>query len=449
VSGLRTARPLLLILALQFSISSIGLTAELTFRQAMEMALGQSAAITPDSADQHKLIVTCADAGDYHLHATLTSNWLGLADFPVTIQSAPLDILDDEVLHLSTDPVQTWHGKIDGSERLATEISSQERRKQAVLCTATFYEELGNLNSQIQMLRHQKVEADRLIEIETRRVVARVDNPVMLTRAKLLASQTQMWTARLERSELRLRRLLAELTGLREEQIDVVPDSIPLLPVASAPNPEMKAVVEELSAARNTIQLEHVLTRTYRMTIRGKMVVGKANLGDLVSARIAEYTSLVALMEMNIEFQRLQLRLLEMAGQLERWALDETGSGATQSTGIAPPQTTDIERTPQVLASDTLKPPLVVRSIMITPAVSDFVVGQSQQFSAIAIYSNGSAKDVTSGATWKCSSNSDAVVSKSGLVTALATGEVTLSVTFSDALALRKLTITADVSDPP
>jgi uncharacterized protein YjdB len=84
---------------------------------------------------------------------------------------------------------------------------------------------------------------------------------------------------------------------------------------------------------------------------------------------------------------------------------------------------------------------------MVTPAVSALVAGQSQQYSAIAIYRDSSAKDVTSEAIWQCSRSSDAIVSSAGLVTALATGQVTITATVSSVSQSRRITITADVQE--
>jgi hypothetical protein len=133
------------------------------------------------------------------------------------------------------------------------------------------------------------------------------------------------------------------------------------------------------------------------------------------------------------------LQMLDVNGRLENWAMDtaprpEEGMIAQTITASSVPETA------------TTSP--AVRSIMITPGVSKLSVGQSQQFSAIAIYSKASARNVTSEAVWQCSSNSDVIVSSSGLVTALATGQVRVTANFGGVSQPRQIKITADDSMP-
>jgi hypothetical protein len=68
-------------------------------------------------------------------------------------------------------------------------------------------------------------------------------------------------------------------------------------------------------------------------------------------------------------------------------------------------------------------------SIVVTSASGSITVGESEQLTATAKYSDGSTKNVTSSATWSSSSPSIAGVSKSGLVTADAAGQVKIIAT--------------------
>jgi hypothetical protein len=66
-------------------------------------------------------------------------------------------------------------------------------------------------------------------------------------------------------------------------------------------------------------------------------------------------------------------------------------------------------------------------SIVVTSASASITVGQSEQLTATAKYSDGSTKNVTASATWSSSSPSIAGVSKSGLVTAATAGQVKIA----------------------
>jgi hypothetical protein len=68
-------------------------------------------------------------------------------------------------------------------------------------------------------------------------------------------------------------------------------------------------------------------------------------------------------------------------------------------------------------------------SIAVTSASGSITVSQSEQLTATAKYSDGSTKNVTSSVTWSSSSPGIAAVSKSGLVTAVAAGQVKILAT--------------------
>src|ERR1700682_248821 len=68
-------------------------------------------------------------------------------------------------------------------------------------------------------------------------------------------------------------------------------------------------------------------------------------------------------------------------------------------------------------------------SITISPTTASIAHGTTQQFSATALYSDGSKPDVTSTAGWSSSNSAVATVNTSGLATAVGVGTATISVT--------------------
>ncbi len=63
-----------------------------------------------------------------------------------------------------------------------------------------------------------------------------------------------------------------------------------------------------------------------------------------------------------------------------------------------------------------------VSAITVTPTNASISVGSTQQLSAVATYSDGSAPKVIGSATWTTSNAADATVSTTGLVTAVSAG---------------------------
>lgn len=72
--------------------------------------------------------------------------------------------------------------------------------------------------------------------------------------------------------------------------------------------------------------------------------------------------------------------------------------------------------------------PSAVNTVTVTGAAP--AVGATAQYSAVANLSNGSTEDVTTSATWTSSNPGVATVSSTGLVTAIAQGNVSISATF-------------------
>jgi hypothetical protein len=85
--------------------------------------------------------------------------------------------------------------------------------------------------------------------------------------------------------------------------------------------------------------------------------------------------------------------------------------------------------------------------ILISPAIKELHAGKSQQYTAVAKYSDGHAKDVTSEANWSCSNDTGAILSTTGLLTGLSVRVVTVNVEFKGLTQSRKLSITEQPMD--
>jgi uncharacterized protein YjdB len=100
-------------------------------------------------------------------------------------------------------------------------------------------------------------------------------------------------------------------------------------------------------------------------------------------------------------------------------------SGSIQ--GIAPGSATITATMDDFRASAAITIEPLLQSIAIQPHAASLTIGQTQQLTAMATYSDGTTKDVTSNATWSNDSGSVSV-SSTGLVTAAAEGTATVSV---------------------
>ena len=92
--------------------------------------------------------------------------------------------------------------------------------------------------------------------------------------------------------------------------------------------------------------------------------------------------------------------------------------------------------------SDPL-PGKTLTSISVSPATASIVAGATQQFTAMATYSDGSTADVTSTATWISASVGAATINSAGMATAVAVGSTTVTASLSGVSGTAMLTVTA------
>jgi hypothetical protein len=317
--------------------------------------------------------------------------------------------------------------------------------KSVVLCTALLYAKLGGIQTEQLVLHQQQDYVSRLLDIESRRVSADVDHPLLLTQAKLLRARTRMESVALDALERKTRAELSVLTGLPVDQVESVDNSMPPLPDELIKSGENREVLRQLLAYRDIVQLDYVSEYMNRLKVTHDMELAKASIGNLVAAHITEEMKFVALLQLNSQIRAAKIQFLSETDSLEAWALGHAMPDGSQL--IAPPKTSesDSPASPGSLNSGGQAPSLL--SILISPAIKELHAGKSQQYSAIATYSNGRAKDVTSEADWSCSCDTGAVLSTTGLLTGLSVGAVTVHVEFQGLAHSRKLTITEQPLD--
>ena len=106
------------------------------------------------------------------------------------------------------------------------------------------------------------------------------------------------------------------------------------------------------------------------------------------------------------------------------------------ATGLLPGVSTINATDPSSLISGTAALtvlPAVLTAITVTPALSSVTQGQTQQFSATGLYSNGTTQDLTNSVTWSSAQGLLATISNSvgsqGLATGLLPGLSTITAT--------------------
>ena len=82
-----------------------------------------------------------------------------------------------------------------------------------------------------------------------------------------------------------------------------------------------------------------------------------------------------------------------------------------------------------------------VSSLSVTGSAPSVSAAPTSQFKAIATMSDGTTQDVTATAVWSSSNSSEAIVSATGIVTAVAPGTVNVSATYQSVTASDQVVI--------
>jgi len=118
--------------------------------------------------------------------------------------------------------------------------------------------------------------------------------------------------------------------------------------------------------------------------------------------------------------------------------------GLATSAGLGTATITASSGTISSASSLTVSPP-AISSIAVTPSSISISLGYTEQFRAVATYSDGSSQDITQSATWTSSVPSVAAVSSTGLATSMLVGTTTVSASAGSTTGSASLTVNAPV----
>ena len=407
----------------------------LTFGQALELALNRQGNLGQASSRASQ----AANGHDLEMHG------LEMNGRSASGQSCPAHLQDFAgIATLLTSPNEL--GFLQGGPvftappgQLSAGAFDLDSSKSVILCTALLYAELDGLETEKRVLDRQQDFVSRLIDIESRRVSAEVDHPLLLMQAKLLRARTRMESEALLAFEGKTRSALSAVVGLPPDQVDPVENSLPPLSEILTSSPENRAVLQQLAAYRDIVQLDYASEYTSRLKVTHAMALGKSSIGSLVAIHVTEEMKFDALLQVNNQIRMAKIQFLGMSDDLENWAF-----GRTTSEPISPftlPQSPESGSLAPSAGPDSSVPAPSLLSIVIAPNIKELQVGRSQQYSAIATYSNGRAKDVTTEAVWSCSRDTRAILSSAGFATGLSPGVITVNVKFQGLTHSRTLSI--------
>jgi hypothetical protein len=214
---------------------------------------------------------------------------------------------------------------------------------------------------------------------------------------------------------------------------------MPPLPEKKPSASEDSQVLPRLLAFRDLVQLDYLAAYMNRQKATHDMALARASIGALVAAELEETMKLAALIQFNNQIRLAKIQFQGASDDLENWAFgrgrpERSDSGA--SSQIPSPEAVHGEGAGPL----SLHPPRLI-SLLIAPGMAELPMGKSQQYSAIATDSDGHARDVSAEANWSCSTDTGAVLSATGLLTALSEGRLRIRVEFQGLTGDRDLSV--------
>jgi outer membrane protein TolC len=227
----RLTAPLLAALALGFA--SVRLQAQVSLTTVVELAQKNSATVHLAQADVQKAGSLLSQSRDAFIPSISFGS--GLPAFPeIGFTGSLPTIWEGSMQSLVFSLPQIKYIQAARAGLQSAQLALKDAKEQVALDASTAYIEMDTVNSELEAVREQEQNADRLVAIEGQRTDAGVDPQSALLQAKLTAAQLKLSRLHLETRNATLSKQLATLTGLPDGSI--VPDhsSIPEVPAVSA-----------------------------------------------------------------------------------------------------------------------------------------------------------------------------------------------------------------------
>jgi outer membrane protein TolC len=202
-----------------------------SFYTAVDLALRNSTQVRISSADVQHAEAAVMESVDAYKPSFSVGSSLGYSyGFPVG-QPSIYSVAANSLAYSFSQPDYIRSAR---AALLSAQLQLKDTRQQVILDAATDYVELVTLNQQISALDEETGFVHKLVEIETERVDAGLDE---LTQARLTGAQIALRRLHLvDQAEL-VRVRLAHLTGLNPADIVAEPQTVPGPPEISDPGP--------------------------------------------------------------------------------------------------------------------------------------------------------------------------------------------------------------------
>ena len=206
----------------------------ITFREAVDLALQHSGVMGIAAVNQWRSMKAYEEARNHYLPQLTVGSGLGYSyGFPLTLEgSAPSVVNFTSTQSLFNLSLKQFI-KAAKIQWKAESLDVEDKKNAVILDVALSYEQLSNVGDKLITLKKAQDAADKAQYTSEQRVKQGIDPQLDVTKSQLVAARIRLRIAEAEGQQDVLREHLSKLVGLMPSEIEVVPDSMPALPLIS------------------------------------------------------------------------------------------------------------------------------------------------------------------------------------------------------------------------
>lgn len=231
----------------------------ITLRRAVELSLSHSGMTGLADPDQAHAYAAYREARSAYLPRLVLGSGIGGSyGFPLSLENAAPSLFNVTSQQVLFSAAQKSFVRSANSGYQAAKWQGQNQRDALIQDAVLTYVELNKWNQELDLLKTELGNNQKMENVEQERIQAGVDKPVELSKVKLATARVRMRAAEAQGSADVMRLRLAQLTGLSAEELGTDPNSIPSLPEfkpeedltrkAIQVNPAIKAAEQQAAA---------------------------------------------------------------------------------------------------------------------------------------------------------------------------------------------------------
>lgn len=267
-SGVRI--PKLLLAVLLFLPASL-LAEPVTLHHAVELALNHATGISIATADQQHASASYRELRNSYIPQLTAGAGIGWSDgFPLSLEGAAPSLFNVNAQSALINPALKDFIRAAQSDIAVSNLHIKDQRNQIIQDTVLSYAELAKWEQRLSRLREAQASEQQMEAAVNQRVKEGIDSEMDGSRARLSVARVRLRLAEAAGAADVLREHLSKLTGLPVASIEIDPDSLPALPVATAEDKTDEASMAKAADANLMVQAAVEHARAQYLRVKGE-----------------------------------------------------------------------------------------------------------------------------------------------------------------------------------